>query len=375
MNVGRAPEDRSALPHRLHPIARSVALIAVFAALGMPRSGIAPAAAAAPNSPALERVIAGHDIPSTPADRQRTPLSPDPNRVVYFVRPADTDPKIDHFLKDHYVIYNRAVRHNGRIFLFLPGTFATPSLYQFVLDEAAQAGYKAIGLEYVDDTPDPRASAVGQICVRNPDPACSARVRLARMSGGDAGPGASVTPANSIDNRLAKLLAYLDRIHPAEGWAAYLSRGAVAWSRVAVGGHSQGAGMAAFTAKQRAVARVALWSGPADYVAATRSLAPWISAPGATPADRWYAIVHRDEIGAQRLLAAYAALGIPGTPAIVNGAPTAAAHEFIVTLPPAPGLAGPWGAAHSSVAVDRLTPRDMNGRPVYAAVWDAMIGP
>jgi len=50
------------------------------------------------------------------------------------VRPAETDPRIDHFLKDHYIVYNRAVRQNGRIFLFLPGTFATPSVYQLILD-------------------------------------------------------------------------------------------------------------------------------------------------------------------------------------------------------------------------------------------------
>jgi hypothetical protein len=368
--VARAGGRRIIQPRR---IARLVTLLATVAGIWAPDAQIIRAVGAAPS---LERVIAGHDMPSTSIEREHTPLAPDPNRVLYFVRPADTDPRIDHFLKDHYVVYNRAVRQNGRMFLFLPGTFASPALYQLVLDEAARAGYKAIGLEYPDDTPNPRASAVGQICSKDPDPECSARVRLARLSGGDAGPEASVSQANSIDNRIEKLIEYLAHQHPAEGWDAYHAAGAVVdWTRVAVGGHSQGAGMAAFIAKQRTVMRVALWSGPGDYVTATQTFAPWIFTPGATPPRRWYAMVHRDEPGAERLLAAYGALGIPGPPAGANPASLAEAHQFVVTLPPSPGAAGPWGAAHSSVVVDRLTPRAASGRPAYAALWDAMIGP
>jgi len=99
-----------------------------------------------------------------------------------------------------------------------------------------------------------------------------------------------------------------------------------------------------------------------------------MSAPSATPQDRWYAMVHRDEKGVQRLLAAYAAPGISGPPALVSGGAPVGAHQFIATLPPAPGVAGPWGAAHSSIPVDPLTPRDTSGL-AYAAAWRAMIGP
>jgi hypothetical protein len=86
-------------------------------------------------------------------------------------------------------------------------------------------------------------------------------------------------------------------------------------------------------------------------------------------------MVHRDETGAGRLLAAYSALGIPGTPAAVSAAAPRDTHQFVAALPPASGVSGPWGSAHSSVVVDRLTPRAATGGPAYAAVWDAMIGP
>jgi hypothetical protein len=357
------------------PAARAAALGIVLAALGLPCAAVTLAAGGTLNLPLIERVIADHDVPSTSAERALSPLAADPDRVLYLVRPAETDPGIDHFLKDHYVMYNRGVPQNGKLFLFLPGTWASPRSYQVVLDEAARAGYKAVGLEYPDDTPDPGASAVGQICRRDPDPACAARVRQARVTGGSAGSEVSVTRPNSIENRLAKLLAFLGREHPSDGWGAYLTGNSVNWTRVAVAGHSQGAGMAAFIGKQHIVARVALWSGPADYVLATHSLAPWISGPSATPAALWYGMIHQDEPGAQRLLAAYSALGIPGQPVVASADVLAGAHQFIATLPPQPGVAaGPFGAAHSSIVVDRLTPRAQDGRPAYTRVWDAMIG-
>jgi hypothetical protein len=327
------------------------------------------------NAPLIQRIIADQDVPSTSAERAQSPLVADSHRVLYLVRPADTDLDIDHFLKDHYVMYNRVVPQNGKLFLFLPGTWANPRSYQLVLDEATRAGYKAVGLEYPDDTPDPGSSAVGQICLRDPDPGCAARVRQVRVAGGDAGSEVGVTRPNSIENRLAKLLAFLGREHPGDGWGAYLTGNSVTWTRVAVGGHSQGAGMAAFIGKHHTVARVALWSGPADYVPATHSLAPWISGPSATPPALWYGMIHQDEPGAQRLLAAYSALGIPGHPVIVSTDVPAGVHQFIATLSPQPGVvAGPFGAAHSSIVVDRLTPRAQDGRPAYAGVWAAMIG-
>jgi len=327
----------------------------------------------------LRRAAAANDLPSTVAERSRSPLGPDQGRVLSRVPPRDTDPRITRFLKDHYVMYYRTVSQNGHLFVFLPGTWSRPAAYQRILDAAAQAGYKAIGLEYPNDTLDPTASAVAQICLRNPDPACSADVRDVRVLGGSAD-GVVVAPADGLQNRLETLLAYLAEQQPTEGWDRFLIDGHVAWDLVAVGGHSQGAGMAAFLAKRHEVARVVLWSGPADYVLATHSLAPWLSAPSATPPDRWYGLVHRDEAGEGRLLTAYRVLGVPGTPATADSSVPPGSHQFVVTLAPralpfAPAMPAIAGVYHTSVASDSRTPLDAAGRPAYLPVWRQMIGP
>ena len=81
---------------------------------------------------------------------------------------------------------------------------------------------------------------------------------------------------NSIENRLRKLLLYLAAQRPDEEWAGFVTGGEIDWSRIAVGGHSQGAGMAAFIGKRYGVARVALWSGPNDYMVRANRVAPWL---------------------------------------------------------------------------------------------------
>jgi len=120
------------------------------------------------------------------------------------------------------------------------------------------------------------------------------------------------TPAESIVNRLVKLLQYLDRNHPDGGWS-YLENGQPNWRRIVVSGQSQGAGMAAFIAKQHEVARVILFSSPWDYVDARgqRELAPWLAQPSKTPSNRWFGGYHARENMANLLARSYAQLQIP----------------------------------------------------------------
>jgi dienelactone hydrolase len=314
-------------------------------------------------SPALlRRVIEMHGRQSTAAGRERSPLPPDPGRVVHLVRPRDTDPGISGFLQDHYAITYRNRPRNGRLFLFFPGTFGRPQSNQLLLDRAAQNGYLALGLEYVNTTNDPARAAVKNLCGDDPDPACAGNVRQERLWGEDASPKVAVSRADSAVNRASKALEWLQREYPGEGWGRFLTGdGSVDWARVAVGGHSQGGGMAAYLAKQVEVARVCLFSAGVDFSPAQRGFAAWLKQPGVTPAGRFYGMVHRQESGYRAIAGGYALLGL------------AAGSIRIVSLAPAKSVTL-GGGEHGSTAVDASTPKDAQGLPLFSEVWDFVIG-
>lgn len=354
-------------------------LTSCSATVSQPTSNGRPGSGQPSPAPGITRRIASHNHPSTQAERDQTPLTPDPQRVLYFVRPHDTDTAIDHFLQDHYVMYNRAVAQNGKLFVFFPGTFGRPQDYQLLLNEAAHQGYRAIGLEYPNDTGDPADSTVEQICRSDPDPSCADHVREERLSGDDPRSPIAVTPANAIENRLFKLLVYLQRQHPDEHWDSYLHSGQISWSQIAVGGHSQGSGFAALIAKRHVVARVALWSGPNDHTSLTHQPATWMTNPSATPLSRYYGMLHQHEhesAGAGPLTG-WHLLGLSqfGPPIVATSTapPYGHSHELLVTMPTHNGATTP-NAYHRSTATDDATPRDTDQRPAYRTEWDYLIG-
>jgi predicted esterase len=224
--------------------------------------------------------------------------------VVYEIKPSETDRSIVHFDDPHVVILDRASNAAAQLVVFMPGTDGKPRNAMGLLRVVAAQGYRVVGLEY-NDSP-----AVVQVCPRNP-PSCSGDFRHKRIFGDGVSSVIENTPAESIVNRLVKLLQYLDQAHPGEGWSNYLQKDAPDWSRIVVSGLSQGAGMAAYIAKREPVARVVLFSSPWDYSSESRSLAPWIGEPSVRPPERWFAEYHRRENTADLIARAYVVLRIP----------------------------------------------------------------
>jgi hypothetical protein len=228
--------------------------------------------------------------------------------VAECVRASATDSRLQRFDGPNYVLVPPQAKADRQLLLFLSGTGGVPSGAKAFLAAAGGAGYRVISLAYNDDV------SVAVYCPTRPSPDCSTNFRAMRIYGDQRLGDAAVdnTPAESIVNRLVKLLQYLDRNHPDSSWGSYLSNGAPDWPRIAVSGQSQGAGMAAFIAKQYVVARVILFSSPWDYVerGGQRDLAPWISLPSKTPPERWFGGYHARENMADLLARSYAALGI-----------------------------------------------------------------
>jgi pimeloyl-ACP methyl ester carboxylesterase len=279
----------------------------------------------------------------------------DGHLITYRVTPSETDPAISRFNEPHYIVFDSTRAPSANLLVFMTGTGGNPGSVSTFLTVAAGQGYRTIALAY-NDVP-----AVVALCPPDPDPACSAKVRQKRIFGDNVSRLIDDSPAESIVNRLVKLLVKLDHDHPSAGWSQYLAGDTPKWERIVVAGHSQGAGMAAYIAQRKRVARVVLFSSPWDYYGRNRQLAPWVSAgSGATSSDLWFGAYHEKENTASLIARAYDALKIP------------AAHVRVFKLEPA-RFNGP-NPYHLSVVGNGATPKDTAGVAAYADEWRVLVG-
>jgi len=292
-------------------------------------------------------------------------------RVMYLVSPAKTDPDIKDGDGDNLVLFDPKVARNANLLVFIGGTnryhgadqpgfdveqaFAKsfPSAFQSL---AVDLGYRVISLDFKYE---PSGIA---ICTRMEDPTCYERFRHKKSFGTGSMPDVPTTPAESIVNRLTKLLQYVARQYPDQGWQGYLVNGQPNWGRIALTGHSQGAGLAAYLAKRAKVARVILNSSPWDHVERPHHVASWLSLPSATPYERWYGLYHARESQAVWMERTYAALRVPYNHIRVE--------KLEVHCPD--GMNGDH--YHFGVIGINCTPLDADGKYAFRSDWAFALG-
>jgi len=298
-----------------------------------------------------------------------------PPSVTRLIPPSATDPAISTYLDNHVAINPEpgvAARHG--LFLFLVGTGGKPENQQLVLRAGAARGYHAIGLMY------PNTPSVGSLCANSLDPEAFWNVRREVVTGQDLSPLLTVPPSECVDRRLVALLTHLDANYPMEGWSEFLVGGQPDWSKVTVGGHSQGGGHAAVIGKMRSVARVVCFSSPADWQNVANAPATWCSRVGVTPRDRVFGFSHlQDELVPwTQLVFIWASMGLNafGPSVSVDGAtaPFSNSHQLTTSLAhaPAPLYPAPY---HSATVVDFVTPKLADGSPAYLSVWNHLCFP
>ena len=293
--------------------------------------------------------------------------------VQHVVPPAATDPAIDQALDDHYVWFNPASRGERRLFVFMPGAGQRPAMFQRVPKEAARVGYHSLGLMYWDRV------QIKPVCASAKDVgSCLENARLETIDGVHRSAIVNVSPANSINNRLAKLLRYLAQTHPEEGWSKFLHHGTPRWERITFGGHSQGGCASAMLAKLHLVARVLLFSSCGDVVGGRA--APWLSRH-ATPSDRYYGLADDRDIGGPgsppnprahaETLIDWEELGMRAFGDLIapekSAPPYGGTHTLVTDLLPQPGT-----AAHGVPSNDANMPLLPDGTPVLRDAWRYM---
>ena len=275
----------------------------------------------------------------------------------------------------------------NQLLIFLPGTAAPALGYQNIAKEAANLGYHVIVLNYNN------TDSVASACVNNPDATSYEKVRLEVLDGVDRTPLITVTTANSIQNRLVKMLQTLNNQNPTQGWGQYLQGSTPSlqtpnWQQMIVSGHSQGGAEAAIIGKQYQVARVVMFApgnDPSTASNAVNGLAPWISKPGATSSDRYYGFKNTNDTATGVLSQAYTMwtqLGMDayGSTINVDGSNPnfSQSHKFITSLN---SIAQD---AHNSLIVDNTDPvfltqtgvaPDNNPLvgPVYSNTWQYVL--
>lgn len=291
-----------------------------------------------------------------------------PELVLHVIRPRDTGPATGPDVINweplaapteayHYAWVDPANNKNPKLLVFLPGTLNRPMDYQLIEQEAARLGYHVIALMYQNNV------GVDAVCrgtrIPQPPPECSGDTRLEILDGIDRPASqVTVTPANSIDNRLTKALEYLAAHYPEEGWSRFLDSEGPKWSQIAVSGQSQGAGQAALIGQLRHVDRVVMFSGPPD-ARLPNEVDAWVSI-GKTPASKHYALFHMRDLLVAGIRANLMALDMYrfGDPVQVTGYETefdySGAHVLMTDLQPRGGYANP--NPHRSTARDAFTP-------------------
>lgn len=300
---------------------------------------------------------------------------------------TDSQIDLDHIGQDtiaHQIFVGESQNFNGKLMVFLPGTGGQPGEhYSKFCTVAAEQGYRAIGLVYKNTV------SISDICgtdaTTNED--CSENARLEVIYGEDLSEDVQVDEANSIVNRLTKLLFYLSENFSQAQWDDFYDGSDLDWSKIVFAGHSQGGGHAALLARDHAVSRVIFFNCPSDrnnHIDTPLNQPEWFYDERQTPDSSYYAFYHQQNGGDERL-AIYEMMGLTGYGEATNvdliGSPFMYSHvlytdsaTFDEVMFTNPSCGDTPFNPHSDIIVDCEIPYAMNDENPFLDAWIHLLG-
>ena len=181
----------------------------------------------------------------------------------------------------HYVCPpDPSVPMREELVLHFPGTGGSPD------NPAPQSFYssaQALGFHVASICYDNGFPMIGTVCGgADAAPTCYSDQRRRRL----------YSPDHGGIPRAVALMQELQKNSGNEGWSKFLhptQPASLDWSKIVASGHSQGAGMAAYLAKNNTLLGVTMLAGVADLTNA-KVPAPWISLPSSTPSNRMFGL-------------------------------------------------------------------------------------
>jgi len=206
----------------------------------------------------------------------------------YYISPDSTYPGIEKIHSGHFVTVNMNNTSGKKLLISIPGTTGHGDVMRFFDSVAAMEGYHAISIDY----PNNRNTAT---FISSTDKEAFNKFRQELDFGTPVSDSVNVDSLNSVISRITKLVIYLAKTRPGEGWNNFLDHDQIIWERITLAGHSQGAGHAGYIGHAFKVHKVIMLSGPQDFLTNFDMPAPWLSAASKTPYSSYYSFLHDDD--------------------------------------------------------------------------------
>ena len=246
----------------------------------------------------------GDEVPDRPLAADRT----NPQLYATRFKPSDADPMTKGRDEVQTALVDTSKPLLGKLVVVLSGTNGSPGPGE-VASFAAGLGFHAYAMAYHNEW--------------NPSTQNNADVfgnsRFNELDGMGRTPAmVTVTRADSVEERVARALAYLQTKNAAGDWSYFLDKGGqVRWSDVVFIGHSHGATSSAAYAKKHRLWRAISLSGPRDT---NPVVATWLRMPSATPIERYYGFTGTTDAQHPDHIKAMEVMGYLGTLTPVEGA-------------------------------------------------------
>lgn len=291
--------------------------------------------------------------------------------LSYEVLPKETDKNITNGLSKQFAYITKEPKlRKNKLFIFLPGTAASPRAYKKIIQTAAEHGYYSFGLHY-----DNSLSSAG-ICKRTNDENCSQNALKEYFKGVDYSSEVNVSFPNSFINRITKMILYLDSQNPSENWGQFLTaNNEIKWNLISLAGHSMGSRHAFFISKQVSLYKVGLFSGPNGFVLANGRFPSWLSTAGATANANITGFANiNDRLAKWHYVEKiWQIIGMEGKPLNIDKNSKLTSHQLFTDYISQNSRSRI--PAHNSTCVDTDTPMTSNGRPKFEKVWEYMSFP
>ncbi len=283
--------------------------------------------------------------------------------------PSATDPQIKTFNAAHLSWLPEANPRN-ELLVFLTGTNGKPYRSRF-LETASKLGYHVISLMY------PCSIAAQTACANSDDPDAYMKFRLEIIQGTDTSTEIDVPRADCIENRLAKLLVYLNNQQPGSGWDNYIESGEPKWGNIGFCGQSQGGGHAYVISKIHPVSRVIFFGSPKDYSFHFNAPAKGFDTDTKTPAKCYFGFNHMEDkqgnCDHKQQLAIFKQMGLTALGIADADHPTPSYNHahLIFTDGQLPDMTQ-MPRIHN-FAINNTTVLSANGKPICPPVWHYML--